>query len=244
MTEAKSYSKFGFDNQFFELDVAGGFNNNQARADALEQARAEGFAAGVQEGKNAAGAEVTELTHRLTALTDQLTQAQKAWEERSVRQLLVLWHGSFSRLLGQAVQHYPEPILEQHLKSLLPLIGTSEELTLRINPGARHFHEKLGLAHAHISGHNFRIVDDHSLPVTDCVVEWRSGGLEARVHEHEKLIADLLVQAGANVQAPPPHEPGTTPAPAAAAPAPDATAAAKSRASALLGDDELVEALK
>ncbi len=185
------------------------------------------------------------MAQRLTALADQLTQAQKAWEERSVRQLLVLWHGSFSRLLGQAVQHYPEQILEQHLKSLLPLITTGEDLTLRINPGARHFHDKLGLAHAHISGHEFRIVDDHSLPVTDCVVEWRSGGLEARVHDHEKLMAELLVQAGANVEAPPPHPAG---APAAAetatGPVAEAATAAKTRASELLGDDELVEALK
>lgn len=240
--EPRAYSKFGFDNEFFELDVAGGFNTTQARADALEQARAEGFAAGLQEGKSAAGIEVTELTHRLAALTEQITQAQKAWEERSVRQLLALWHGSFSRLLGQAVQHYPEQILEQHLKSLLPLITTGEDLTLRINPAARGFHDKLGLAHAHIGGHEFRIIDDHTLPVTDCVVEWRSGGLEARVHDHEKLMAELLVQAGANVTAPPPQAAGT--AAPAAEPVAEAATAAKTRASELLGDDDLVEALK
>jgi flagellar biosynthesis/type III secretory pathway protein FliH len=241
-----TYSKFGFDNEFFELDVAGGLSGGPARVDIIEQVRAEAYAAGLNEGKNVATAEVADLTKRLTALTGQLTQAQAAWEERSLRQLLTLWHASFSRLLGQAAQHYPEQLLEQHLKNLLPLIRTGEELTLRIHPNARHFHEKLGLAHAHISGHNFRIVDDHSLPPSDCVVEWHCGGLEARVDEHQKLIAELLSSAGAPVQAPEPDA-AATPAPQTAAPqqAPaPASSPAKSRAAELLGDDELVDALK
>jgi flagellar biosynthesis/type III secretory pathway protein FliH len=251
MTEP-TYSKFGFDNEFFELDVAGGFNGGRAKADGIEQVRAEAYAAGLNEGKNMATAEVAELAKRLTTLTEQMTQAQAAWEERSLRQLLTLWHASFSRLLGQAAQHYPEQVFEQHLKNLLPLVRTGEELTLRLHPNARHFHEKLGLAHAHISGHNFRIVDDHGLLPGDCVVEWHGGGLEARLQEHQQQIADLLASAGAPVTVPAPEAappvaaaPAATPGlPAAATSETAPTDPAKKRAAELLGDDELVDALK
>jgi flagellar biosynthesis/type III secretory pathway protein FliH len=246
------YSKFGFDNEFFELDIASGLNGGRAKADGIEQVRAEAYAAGLNEGKNMATAEMAEMAKRLDTITEQLTQAQATWEERSVRQLLTLWHASFSRLLGQAAQHYPEQVFEQHLKSLLPLIRTGEELTLRLHPNARHFHEKLGLAHAHISGHNFRIIDDHGLLPSDCVVEWHGGGLEAKLQEHQKLIAELLASAGAPVQAPAPEAvppvadtPAATPGlPATAASTAAPADPAKKRAAELLGDDELVDALK
>jgi flagellar biosynthesis/type III secretory pathway protein FliH len=241
MTETR-YSKFGFDNEFFELNVHGGFASSQSRTEVLDQAKAEGYAAGLAEGQKKAVAEVAELGQRLAALTAQVGEAQKQWEEATLKRLLSLWHGSLAHLLGQAAAHYPEAILEQHLKALLPLIRTSEDLTLRLHPGARHFHEKLDLAHAAIGGHNFRIIDDLALAPSDCVVEWHGGGLEAKLADHQKLIAALLAGAGGDPHAVPPPEPAAAPAPAApAAPAADP---AKARAAELLGDDELVDALK
>jgi hypothetical protein len=88
-----------------------------------------------------------------------------------------------------------------------------------------------------------------NLPPSDCVVEWHGGGLEAKVHEHQKLMTELVASAGAPVTAPDappvvpaPNTPVTTPD--AAPPAPAAAEPAKTRAAELLGDEELVEALK
>ncbi len=67
-----TYSKFGFDNDFFELKV-GGFSTPGARNEALDQARTEGYAAGLQEGQTKSATEVADLTQRVAKLTAQLT---------------------------------------------------------------------------------------------------------------------------------------------------------------------------
>lgn len=277
-------TRFAFDNDFFEVSVTPSHSpahtpmpNPAGRAPRnVQEAQQQGY----EEGYNAAKAEFDatfaaerqaasdEAARQLTATLQALDTAQADWQEQVLKQTLALMRVSLHRLTGHAASHYPDQLLEMHLKSLMDEIRTHEDLTLRIAPSARAYHEKLGLAHASIHGRSFQIITDTALGPTDCLIEWRYGGLEARLAQHmqalDALLASLHVQilpvpelpqqpvAGAPATAAPvaesPAVPPAEPAPAAAippaAPMDAATSEARRRAEALLGDDELVDALK
>jgi flagellar assembly protein FliH len=267
---AAPYSKFSFDTEFFEV-VAGGMPGTAARSpgqvqeELRQQAYAEGVAAGQAQGQAMAEGEVARLQAYITSMTAQLEGVLAERERTLLHQMLGFVRGTLQHVLGQAVKYYPDELLAHHLQTLVPLAKAGEALVLRINPQARGFHEKLGLPQANILGVPMQIVPDPALGLTDALLEWQHGGLESKAAQHVAWLNDLLTAAGAAAIAVPdvvyPPRAGApigvqaAPAPQAAAveplraPAVDEAAqaalqASKDRAAALLGDDELVDALK
>lgn len=264
-----SYTKFGFDTEFFEL-VQGQKTPASATAtpvvtaadlQAQEQAERqriydEGFTAGMAEGQQQAQADLAQLQQHLQNALLALQTAQNEREEQLLTQTLSLLRVSLHRIVGQVADNYGPELLEHHLRTLLPLLKADEVLTLRIHPAARGFHEKLGLPQAAIMGLPMNIVSDPALGQTDAVVLWANGGVESKLETHMIAVDQLLAGAGThmlNVE----HKtnlnvlPAAAPRPAvkeADEPADDmdtAARAAKARADALLGDeDDLVDALK
>lgn len=255
--------KFAFDNDFFDVTVAGapvtsGMSASGSTAQAkleekLQAAHDDGYAAGQADGRAQATAtaalEVAELKNQLLALTASVSEAQTAWQLGLQQQLLGLTRLTLHHLVGHAAEHYPDQLLEHYLKDLVPQLRTSEELHLRLHPQARGYHEKLGLPQASIGGRAFQIIPDPSLGPADVVVEWRQGGLETRLSDVLARLDQLLAAAGATHTEvpPPPQATGFTPAPeapvlaAAAAPESplsDIEDANRRRADALLGDDQ------
>ncbi|MFA5901836.1 MAG: hypothetical protein WC829_22295 [Hyphomicrobium sp.] len=265
---AAPYAKFSFDTEFFEVmpgsdGLVPTVGNQQKAMEAVrQQAYADGFAAGLAEGQQQAQTDLAQLQQHTnnTLLTLQTTQAER--EGQLLSQCLGLLHTTLHHLLGHAVTHYGPELLEHHLRSILPLLKTDESLTLRIHPAARGFHEKLGLPQAAILGLPMQIVPDTTLGHTDVIIEWRNGGVESKLAGHLAAVSALLAAAGASPVAAGTLQPDlTTPAPAAmpdapAAPPPAAAdtaeepaisaaeQATRARAAELLGDDELVDALK
>jgi hypothetical protein len=129
-----------------------------------------------------------------------------------------------------------------------------------VAPQAIGYHEKLGLPQATILGVPLRVVTDTTLGPVDAIMEWQHGGVEARLTTHTAELEALLHAAGAQSLPPAPLNLTPTPTPAYAA-QPTAPTAAKptddvntaiataeaeraKRADDLLGDDDLVDALK
>jgi flagellar biosynthesis/type III secretory pathway protein FliH len=263
-------AKFTFDTEFFEV-VGVGRNTmpvslspsaTRASETKLQQAYAEGHAAGLIEGQQQGQADLAQLQQHLQNTLMALQQSLAAREAELIRNLLGLMHGSLQTLLKHASQHYPAELLEHHLQALLPLAKTDETLTLRIHPSARGYHEKLGMPQATILGLPLRIVPDSTLGPVDAVLEWQHGGIEARLDDHTAALQNLF-QAAEATALPTPQLPDSAPTmpnisitknfahelSPARGPEPSqqlATAEQErtARAAALLGDDDLVDALK
>ena len=262
-----SYTKFGFDTEFFELvqgqkvsvaDKGGAPTAEQKQAvadDLRRQAYEEGFAAGMAEGLAQAQADLAQLQQHLQNALLALQNTQNEREEQLLMQMLSLLRVSMHHLVGQIAASYGPELLEHHLRALLPQLKADESLTLRIHPAARGFHEKLGLPQAAIMGLPMNIISDPALGQTDAVVMWANGGVESKLEAHLANVDALLAGAGAHMlQVEHKANLNATPTPLRteervfAAPVDDmdaAAKAAKARADALLGDeDEFVDALK
>lgn len=257
------YAKFAFDTEFFEVVGQHTVGPTAAARKELEeqqrqQAHNDGYAAGVAEGQKQAQADLAQLQQNLQNTLIALQKAQAEREVQLLAQTLTLVRASLHRIIGHAAEHYGPELLETHLRNLLDSLKADESLTLRIHPGARGFHEKLQLPQAAILGLPMQIVPDAALGPTDAVVEWRNGGVESRLASHLAELDSLLLGVGAAplpLSVAPPPPPGQaaaeqpagapqSPPPAGGEPLSDAEAAAKARAAELLGDDDLVEALK
>lgn len=248
--QPEKFEKFAFDNDFFELAVLGTAaapTGTQAPLPRMpknieaahKQGYDEGFAEGQKQAQQAAANDLNLLQQHLAGAVRMLEEATTTVEESFVQRGLSLLRVSLHRLLGNAAQHYPDQILEHHLRTLVASLRTAEDLTLRIHPQARTYHEKLGLAQANIQGTPFHIIPDSSLGPTDCLIEWSRGGLEAKLADHLAKLDDLLKQAGAETLPTPP-----LPTAEATDPVTKTVTEADQRAKQLLGDDDLVDALK
>jgi flagellar biosynthesis/type III secretory pathway protein FliH len=239
------YAKFAFDTEF-----GGSFASPRNTQKALDDARNEGYAAGLAEGRKQAQAEVEALSSMAQQALSGLQASLQEREAQMAQQTLSLLRLTLHHLLGHAISHYPDELLEHHLKSVQPLLRQDETLVLHIHPNAQGFHDKLKLPQAQILGLPMQIVPDANLGLSDVVVEWRGGGVESKLAQHWENLSTLLQGAGA-VAAPVPQfstetapkepdvadilEKGVTPE----------NKALRSRAAELLGeDDELVDALK
>ena len=279
-TNPPAYTKFSFDNEFFEVVSPNMPPVVRSVENVKQQSFEEGYAKGLAEGQQSAQSELAQLLQSLQGTLQALQKAQAEREDQMVNQCLTLLTVTLRRLVGHAASHYGAELLEHHLRGILPTVKADESLTLRIHPSARGYHEKLELPQASIMGLPMQIVPDASLGPTDVVMEWRNGGVESKLATHLQAVEKLLAGAGAtppeeeahvNLNPPtaeeaaamheeqaqaageaaaPPHAAGQpqagdgTPGDAEETPLTEAEKAARSRAAELLGDDELVDALK
>lgn len=246
--------KFVFATDFFDVAMMDGLASPAAPVARLprniQEARDEGLKEGLAQGRAEGDAilqqELGALRQQVASLTQQLGEQYMAWELALSNMALSLVRVTLHRFLGHAAAHYSDQMLEQALRGLLNLLTQGEPLVLRVHPQARGYHEKLGLPQASIGQLAFRIVPDDKLGPTDVVIEWPGGGLESKLADHMVALDALLAQAGADTSQPTPPLPTASNLQAPPEPSPLETAAAstKSRAAELLGDDELVDALK
>ncbi|MFZ2587124.1 MAG: FliH/SctL family protein [Alphaproteobacteria bacterium] len=247
---ADKFEKFSFENEFFDVAVLDGLVGSKS-ARAANDAREEGFKDGLAQGRAEADAlmqqEVAALTQQMQTLTAKLTAQQNQWHEAMTREALTLLRTTLHKLVGHAAEHYSDHMLEHHIKHLLTLLPQGEGLSLRVNPQAKAYHEKLGLPQASIGNIPFKIVTDPSLGITDVLMEWPGGGLEAKLAENLANVDALLAQVGADVTQPVPPLPTEShiqPEASTASPLDMAAKQTDTRVKELLGDDDLVDALK
>ncbi len=203
-----SYTKFGFDTEFFELvqgqkgGAAAVPSSPQQKAQLEDVRRAgydEGFAAGIAEGQQQAQADLAQIQQHLQNTLLALQKTVNEREQELLKQMLTLLRQTLYHVVGHAVRQYPAELFEHHLRTLLPLLSGGETLTLRVHPSARGYHEKLALPQASIMGMAMNVKSDATLGPTDAVVEWANGGVENKLDLHLKAVDDLLSGAGATM---------------------------------------------
>ena len=210
------FDKFEFENDFFEVSVSTTDDSRPPRT--FQEAQDRGFRQGLAEGHaqaqnelSAAAAQHTQAFNNAVAAVE--TSFEQFKDELQAKMLGLMRH-AISRITGHAARHYPDEILESHLRAALDIIHTNAALTLRISPEAQAFHEKLQGGSVDIGGRTFSLRPDPSLNAGDCVVEWEGGGMDAKLGDTLSDLDTLLLQAGAatNIPNPPPtEEPSATP---------------------------------
>lgn len=245
----QKFEKFAFETEFFAVADMDGLaaaprlprNIQEAKEEGLR----EGLARGRAEGEAILQEELAALKQQVATLAERLSAEHAQWTADLTRQGLNLLRVTLHHLLGHAAAHYSDQVLEHHLRDLLSRLQQGEGLTLRVNPQAKGYHEKLALPQASIGHIPFKIVADPSLGPTDVVMEWPGGGLESKLADHVAALDRLLESLGAAQlpTAPLPAE-SKLEGPAEESPLATAVEKTKSRATELLGNDELVDALK
>jgi flagellar biosynthesis/type III secretory pathway protein FliH len=247
------YAKFAFETEFFDVADMTGLDSGGGEAprlprnlqEAREEGLREGLARGRAEGEAILAEELAGLKQQVATLTQRLAAEHAQWEADLTRQALSLIRLTLHHLLGHAAAHYSDQVLEHHLRDLLQRLQHGEGLTLRVNPQAKVYHEKLALPQASIGHIPFKIVTDPALGPTDVVMEWPGGGLESKLSDHVAAMDALIAAAGATpLPATPLPAESELKGPPEDSPLADVTQKTKSRAAELLGDDEFVDALK
>lgn len=248
---ADKFEKFAFETDFFDVAVMDGLITQpklpKTAQEGYDKGFKEGLAQGRAEGDTLLQNELTALKHQLTSLMATLTQRHEQWQNELTQAAINLVRQSLHKIIGHATAHYSDQMLETHIRELLALLHQGDGLTLRINPQAKAYHEKLGLPQASIGNIPFKITTDPALGPTDVVMEWPSGGLEAKLADHMVALDALLAHVGADTAQPTEPLPTTTTIQSPAdtsSPLDAASQQTSSRAKQLLGDDELVDALK
>ena len=273
----EKFDKFAFDNDFFDVAVVGksAALGSAPKPPSLEDQKREAFENGLNEGRRqgeaALESKLAELQTTLQHVTEALAKAQTSYAANAQHSMLGLMRLMLHKIVGHAASHYPDDVLEHHLKHMLEHVQSESILTLKIHPQTAALHEKLGTPRLSLYGHHIRVEHDSRLAVGDCQVLWDAGGVDAKLEETLANVDGLLLKAGAKPYPLPPKTgaPATAapaqaaaPAPAAApqqeaqnnaqqhtppatpAPPPAAAAAPLPSPEDLLGDDDLIDELK
>ncbi len=193
------------------------------RREELEAARAEGFAAGVEQGRN----EMRQaLEARIAATLDQLVLAARALFEQEARlQALLerdaarLAHAFASRLAPALMERFPMSEIEALLRQCMEGARREPRLVARVAPdlvdalGERL--DSLKLESGFLG--DVVVIGDESLGPQDCRIEWPDGGAERDLGRLERAIEQVLdryldtrmMDENAHENA---HEDGTAPA--------------------------------
>lgn len=140
-----------------------------------EQARAEGYAAGREEGRAAAAREAAELG----AVASGLQQALHRLDEGLAEALLEMGAALARRLVGETLRLKPEAVLTAVREALRELPQARGELLIVLHP------EDAALTRAHLAECStqpgWRIVEDPQLTRGGCRIETAGGEVDATV---------------------------------------------------------------
>ncbi|MFZ2619839.1 MAG: FliH/SctL family protein [Alphaproteobacteria bacterium] len=184
-------NKFRFENDFFEVAVVEE-KPSQLTEQEREQAYMEGLTVGRQQMQQEVAKQLAAHTQTFQKAVASAQHQQAQWLASLSHQALTLLRQALMQLIGDAAIHYPADILSKHLSQVIQQLTHGEELVLRLHPDALAFHEKLAEKSTEIQGYLFLLKPDPTVAPGDCVVEWQSGGLEAKLaHAHQQLDSAL-----------------------------------------------------
>lgn len=201
MTDPKKFDKFSFNNDFFEVSVAGDGARRTKHLPEIEEeitaAQEEGYNRGYTDGQRKTQEEqaaavsqhlgrIEEMLQALVAARTQYAQDVQAVALTTLRKMLPV-------LLGHAAEKYSEDLLQKTLESVMSAMVEHTTLTLRLHPSTKEFFEKHKAALPHLfEGKVLSVQPDPSLTPGDCVAEWDAGGLDARLTQTMEELRDML----------------------------------------------------
>ena len=219
--ESRSFDRYLFDTDFFEIDVAHDHTPEEQppleaeesaaaqppaapkaiTEEDLAQAESEGYAAGLAEGKAHAAEDfkqqlqthVSAFAASLGALETLKTELSSELSQKAVRLLA----GLLPNLLADAQKNYPEALLQRTADRLLETLRDEKVLLVTTAPKTKdfllsHIAEAEGLK-AKLKPEQFR--ESHDLEVGDCIIEWETGGVTLSHADILQQLTDILLAA-------------------------------------------------
>jgi flagellar assembly protein FliH len=170
-----------------------------ARAETLERARAEGYAAGLAEAREAIAPAVGALAAAVSGVEASLAEFCAIAEERAVELALLL----ADKVVGEALSLDPKLVLA-NVTGALRAAAERDHLIVEVNPSdlslVREAADELA---GRVGGvQRLEIVPERRVPPGGCVIRTREGEVDARISEKLAIARELVDDAKTTAQDP------------------------------------------
>ncbi|GFZ86233.1 FliH/SctL family protein [Dyella caseinilytica] len=152
------------------------------------QAREEGYAAGLAEGRAAAKKELEERLVRLDAICSAAARPLSQLDDATERELALLATVMARRVVGRELQLDPSLIELAVREAAAALPSATRELRVWVNPNDLDLLRELGAAEPH-----WRFGANPALSRGDCVLESERSRLDARVSTRLASVVDAVI---------------------------------------------------
>jgi len=152
------------------------------------QAREEGYAAGLAEGRAAAKKELDERLARLDAICNAAARPLSQFDDATERELALLATVIARRVVGRELQLDPSLIELAVREAAAALPSATRELRIWVNPKDLDLLRELGAAEPH-----WRFGANPALSRGDCVLESERSRLDARVSTRLAAVVDAVI---------------------------------------------------
>ena len=157
--------------------------------EALEQqARDEGHAAGLAEGRAAAQQELRQRMAQLDAVYEAAARPLQAFDEQVAQELARLAMVVAGRVVARELQASPELIARAVREAANALPAATRELRVHLHPQDLALLQELGAAERH-----WQLLADPALARGDCLLESERSRLDARVEARLAAVVDAVL---------------------------------------------------
>ncbi|WP_266159755.1 FliH/SctL family protein [Dyella silvatica] len=159
--------------------------------EALEQqARDEGYAAGLAEGRTAADESLRAQMARFETLLDAAARPLQAFDDATEQELARLAMVTARRVIARELSLTPALIVQAVRQAALALPTATRALRVRLHPDDLNLLRELDASEAH-----WQLLADPELARGDCVLESERSRLDARVETRLSAIVDAVLGA-------------------------------------------------
>jgi flagellar assembly protein FliH len=156
--------------------------------DIERQAREEGYAAGLAEGRAAAKSELDERLARLDAICTAAARPLTSFDDATERELALLATVIAQRVVGRELQLDPSLIELAVREAAAALPSATRELRVWVNPADLDLLHQLGATEPH-----WRFAANPALGRGDCMLESERSRLDARVSTRLAAVVDAVL---------------------------------------------------
>lgn len=193
--ESRSFDRYLFDTDFFEIDATAKPSEEAASPDAhppqpeteapaplteqdLAQAESAGYAAGLEEGKKQATEDFKSHTAAFAAALADVATLKEELATTLAQKALGLLAGTLPALLADTREKYPEALLKRTAETLAEALKAEKVLTVHTAPHTtdfliKHLATQKGIQ-THLTAEQF--IETPELELGDCIIEWAQGG--------------------------------------------------------------------
>ncbi|MFC5740488.1 FliH/SctL family protein [Dyella tabacisoli] len=157
--------------------------------EALEQqARDEGYAAGLAEGRVAAAEALSKQLAHFEALIDAVARPLQAFDEATEQEMARLAMVTARRVIARELSLTPELIVQAVRQAALALPSATRALRVRLHPDDLALLRQLDASETH-----WHLQADPALARGDCILESERSRLDARVETRLAAIVDAVL---------------------------------------------------
>lgn len=165
------------------------------REDAVTAGREAGYQAGHVEGQ----AEIDQQVEQLAKLTDQLFKATEATMAAAEEEMVEVVFASVAKILGDTFVG-AEAVVAAVRQSIKQLVNR-DRLVIHLSPGDKRLLDEVASGREEeMFGTRVEIVVDERIELGGCLLQTRSGGLDARLEVQMQQLRDCLLDVAARRQ--------------------------------------------